>query len=38
MLFLASAITLALFAGIGFSHPDQTWVRALEDDRETTQR
>jgi len=38
MLFLASAITLAVFTSIGFSNPDQAWVRALKDNRETTQR
>jgi hypothetical protein len=38
MLFLASAITLADFTGIGFSNPDQAWVPALKDDRETTRR
>jgi len=33
MLLLASAITFALFTGIGFSHPDQTWVPAMKDER-----
>jgi hypothetical protein len=33
MLFLASAITLAVFTIIEFSNPDQAWVRASKDDR-----
>jgi hypothetical protein len=38
MLFLASAITLAVFTSIGFSTPDQVWVRMLKDYRDTAQR
>jgi hypothetical protein len=33
MLFLASAITLAVFTIIEFSNPRQAWVRASKDDR-----
>jgi len=38
MLFLASAITLAVFTGIGFSNPSQPWAQALKDDRRTGAR
>ena len=36
MLLLASAITLAVFTGIGFSNPTQAWAQALKDDRGTS--
>jgi hypothetical protein len=35
MLFLASAITLAVFTSIGFSNSTQAWAQALKDDRGT---
>jgi hypothetical protein len=35
MLFLASAMTLAVFTSIGFSTPTQAWSQALKDDRGT---
>jgi hypothetical protein len=36
MLFLASAITLAVFiTGIGFSNPNRVWAQALKDDQGT---
>jgi|SRR5215207_11631117 len=36
MLFLASAITLAVFTSIGYSNPNQAWAQALKDDRGTS--
>jgi hypothetical protein len=36
MLFLASALTVAVFTSIGFSNPNQAWAQALKDDRGTS--